>query len=442
VRYAEALAYLDAHLNREAVAGKYDGLTLEPIERLVGALGDPHLAYPVIHVTGTNGKGSTAHLISALLEAQGLSVGLYTSPHYERVNERLARNRQPVDDEELALAISEVAVAEQVSGVTPSYFEILTAAALGWFAEVAVDVAVVEVGLLGAFDATNVVHAEVAVVTNVGRDHTRGEGDWRRAIAEEKAGIIEPDSHLILGPVGDDIANVFLDRPARERWSFGREIELVEDLLALGGRQLRVRTPVADHEAVYLPVHGAHQAVNASLALAAAEAFFGRALADEVIADAWAELELPGRVEIVARHPMVVLDGAHNPDGAEALRTTLYDVARGGRQIVVLGMLEGREPEAIVAALGIGPGDLVVVCEPDSPRRIEARALAAVVAAAGAMVEVVPEVADALDRAVALAGEDDLVLVTGSIYTVGAARSAWRAGSGATIRELDPPEGR
>jgi dihydrofolate synthase/folylpolyglutamate synthase len=442
VRYAEALAYLDAHLNREAVAGKYAGLTLEPVHALVGALGDPQRAYPVIHLTGTNGKGSTAHLISALVEAQGLTVGLYTSPHYERINERIARNREPIDDEELASALAEVSLAEQVSGITPSYFEILTAAAFGWFADVAVDVAVVEVGLLGAYDATNVVHADVAVVTNVGRDHTRGEGDWRRAIADEKAGIIEPDSHLVLGPVGDDVADVFLARPARERWVFGRDVELVEDLPAVGGRQIRVRTPVADHDAVFLPLHGAHQSRNAALALAATEAFFGRAVDDEVVAEAWSAVALPGRMEILNRHPLVVLDGAHNPEGAAALRPALEDVAVAGRRIVVLGMLEGREPDAIVRALGLGPGDLVVVCEPDSPRKVVAADLAATLRAIGAEVEVVPPVGEALDQALALAGEDDLVLVTGSIYTVGGARTAWRQDPRALGRELDPPEGR
>lgn len=440
MRYDEALAYLDAHLNREAIAGRFDDLSLDSIERLVSALGDPQQGYPVIHITGTNGKGSTAHLTSALIEAHGLSVGLYTSPHYERINERIARNRLAVDDAEFAGAIAEVQVAEQVSGITPSYFEILTAAALGWFADVAVDVAVVEVGLLGAYDATNVVSADVAVVTNVGRDHTRGEGNWRRAVATEKAGIIEPTSHLVLGPVGDDVRPIFLDRPARDRWRFSDELLLIEDLPAVGGRVITVETPYALHDEVFLPLHGQHQALNAVLAIGAAEAFFGRGLDHDVVSEAWADLRLPGRVEIVGRHPLVVLDGAHNPDGMKALRQTLDGLGAAGRQIAVLGMLDGRNAAAMVAALHLGADDLVLACEPDSPRSVPAAEVAEAATRAAVPSEVVGDVADAVDRALAVAGEDDLVVVSGSIYTVGAARTELRGRFPDSERELDPEE--
>ena len=187
--YPGALAYLDEHINREATAGRIAGLSLEPIERLLAVLGDPQRAYPVIHVTGTNGKGSVGRMASALLAAHNLTVGTYASPHLERVNERLLWNLQPIENEPFAALIAEVAELEPLSGVTPSYFELLTAAALSWFAEIAVDVAVVEVGLLGRWDATNVVDADVAVVTNIGQDHTDGVGDWRQRIAAEKAGI-------------------------------------------------------------------------------------------------------------------------------------------------------------------------------------------------------------------------------------------------------------
>lgn len=422
MRYDEALAHLDAHLNREAVAGRYAGLSLDPIASLLAAMGDPHEAYPVIHVTGTNGKGSTAQLISAALEAHGLTVGLYTSPHYERVNERIARNREPVGDDELGEAIGAVAAAEQVAGVSSSYFEILTAAAFGWFAEVAVDVAVVEVGLLGAFDATNVVSADVAVVTNVGRDHTDGVGEWRRAIATEKAGIIEPTSHLVLGPVGGDVADVFLERPARDRWRVGTELLLDENLLAVGGRSVDLRTPHGSHREVFVPLHGEHQAMNALVALGAVEAFFDRPVDTDVLRAAWADVALPGRFEVVARRPMVVLDGAHNPEGMAALRATVDELSPGGRRIVVLGVLEGRDPGEMIDELGLTPADLVFACRPASDRALDPDTIVDAALQRGVGAVAVATVAEALDRARDLAGEDDLVLVTGSIYTVGEAR--------------------
>lgn len=172
-----ALAYLDQHTNLEATAGRAEGLSLDRMAKLVHALGDPQGAYRVIHITGTNGKGSVARMCTALLEAAGLSVGTYTSPHLESLNERISWNGEPIDDDALAASIASVAAVEPLVGITPSYFEIMTAAAFTYFADVAVDVAVIEVGMLGRYDATNVVDADVAVLTNISRDHTDGVGE-------------------------------------------------------------------------------------------------------------------------------------------------------------------------------------------------------------------------------------------------------------------------
>ena len=185
--YAGALAYLDDHASYEKT-GRVTSPTLEPITRLVEAMGEPQRAYPVIHITGTNGKGSTAQMITRLLAAQGLTVGTYTSPHLERVNERLARNAEPISDEEFAEQIAAIADLEGLTGVRPSYFEACTAAAFRWFADVAVDVAVVEVGLLGRWDATNVVDAQVAVITNIGMDHNEFAGPTLEDIAGRRRG--------------------------------------------------------------------------------------------------------------------------------------------------------------------------------------------------------------------------------------------------------------
>jgi dihydrofolate synthase/folylpolyglutamate synthase len=421
---AAALAYLDAHLNREATAGKIEGLTLDHMARLAHVLGDPQAAFPVIHITGTNGKGSVARMITALLVESGLSVGTYSSPHLVELNERMAWNGEPISDHDLADAISEVAAVEPLSGVTPSWFELVTAAALSWFAKVAVDVAVIEVGLLGRFDATNIVDADVAVITNIGFDHTDGVGDWRRAIASEKAGIIKPGSFLVLGEPDEDLTSLFLAEQPRQRWTRDVDFAIDVDLPAVGGRLVDLRTPNGVLHEIYLPVHGAHQAANASIALAAVEAFFGRALEPEVVEAAFAGLTIPGRLEVVGRAPLVLVDGAHNPSGAEAVAESLeHDFEVAGRRLLVVGMLEGRDPTAMLEAFDLGRYDLVITCTPDSPRAVAAADLAAAAVGLGAEIEIEPDVATAVDRARQISGEDDLILITGSLYVVGAARA-------------------
>lgn len=429
MKLSSALRYLDAHTNLEATAGRAEGLSLERMARLVHVLGDPQHAYPVIHITGTNGKGSVARMATALLRAQGLSVGTYSSPHLEAINERITWDGSPIDDDELGEAIGAIAAIEEMSGVVPSYFEILTAAAFSRFADVAVDVAVIEVGMLGRWDATNVADAVVAVCTNVGRDHTDGSPGWRQAIASEKAGIVKPEvtEVLVLGEDDPDLLPTFAAAGAIETWRRDVDFGVAADRVAVGGRLVDLRTPGALHEEVYLPVHGAHQTENSALAVAAVEGFLGRAQADEVVEEAFSELTLPGRFEVVGRHPTVVIDGAHNPDSASATAATLAeDMTLPGSVLMVVGLLAGRDPEAVLDALGAADAGLVLVCVPDLPRGMPTAEVAAAAQRLGAVVEVVPRPVDALRRALAVATEDDLVLVTGSLYVAGPVRAALR----------------
>ena len=389
LRLDHAQAYLDAHVDLEKTigisAGHAEGLSLDRISHVVDVLGNPQRDYPVIHVTGTNGKGSTARMITALLAAHQLSVGTYTSPHLEHVTERIARNLEPIEPDELARVLGEIAALEdqRFFPERPSYFELLTAAAYAWFSQVAVDVAVVEVGLLGRYDATNVADGQVAVVTNVGKDHTDGKGDWRRRVADEKAGIVKPGSHLVLGETDPAAAAVFAAEGAGATGGCGTTTSAwLTDRLALGGHVVDLRTPYGELDEVFLPVHGAHQADNAAVAVAAVEAFFGRALDGDVVAEAFAGLTLPGRFEVLHRAPLLVLDGAHNPDGAAAAAATLadeFDVA--GTRRWVLGVLAGRDLDEMLDALGVRPGDRVVATTPPSPRGVPAAAVAAAVEA-------------------------------------------------------------
>ncbi|MEQ9161998.1 MAG: Mur ligase family protein, partial [Ilumatobacter fluminis] len=240
--YESALAYLDEHASYDKT-GRVDSPSVEPISRLASAMGDPHLAQPVIHVTGTNGKGSTVQIISRLLMAQGLTVGTYTSPHLERVNERIKRNGEPISDEEFGEVIAGIADMEAITGVRPTYFEAVTAAAFRWFADVAVDVAVIEVGMLGRWDATNIVDAQVAVVTNIALDHTEFAGPTTVDIAREKAGIIKPGSAAIIGETEPDLVQIFRDEGGATTMVRGDDFETVDNSLAIGGRALDLRTP-------------------------------------------------------------------------------------------------------------------------------------------------------------------------------------------------------
>ena len=423
-----ALRYLDQHTNLEATAGRAEGLSLERMRKLVGVLGDPQTAYPVIHVTGTNGKGSVVRMISELLQAAGLSVGTYTSPHLEAINERIAWNGDPISDEDLGLAIGAVAAVEAVAGVTPSYFEIVTAAAFTWFADVAVDVAVVEVGMLGRYDATNVADGAVAVLTNIGHDHTDGKGAWRAAIAGEKVGIVKPGSTFVCGEVEPELRELLSATEAAATWWREEDFACEQQVLALGGRQLDLRTPSGTIDEVYLPLHGAHQGENAAVALAAVEAFFARRQDDDLVREAFAAVTVPGRFEIVHREPTVVLDAAHNVDGARACSETLREeFLLSGTVVFVVGFLNGRDPTEMLEALGATDAGILVACAPDTPRAMPAQQITAAADQLGIVAESAPSVADAVGRALALAGADDLVVITGSLYVVGPARTILRS---------------
>ena len=428
--YTESLDFLERHVNyatwgqRDARAGDVQGLDLDRMWKLVAVLGDPQSTYPVIHITGTNGKGSSARMLTRLLGACGLTVGTYTSPHLERYNERIRLGDEDVSDEAFAEAVATVARIEPLLDERPSHFEVLTAAALAHFADVAVDVAVVEVGLLGRYDATNVVDADVAVVTNVGQDHTDGVGDWRRRVAEEKAGIVKGRSQLVLGETDPALRAVFLEQGPAAWWERGPDFGCDANALAVGGRLVTLRTPHHTVPEVFLPVHGAHQGDNAAVALAAAESFFGRALDEAVIGEAWAELRLPGRFEVLRRNPLVVLDGAHNPDGAEAAgRVLAEEFTVDGRRTLVLGMLTGRDPAAMLVGMGASTFDRVICCTPPSPRALPSDELAAAARALGVRAEAAASLAEGLEWALTGAAAEDLVFVSGSLYLVGAARS-------------------
>jgi dihydrofolate synthase/folylpolyglutamate synthase len=419
----DALAYLDEHASYHRT-GRIEAPSTAVIEAFCHALGDPQHAAPVIHVTGTNGKGSSVQMISRLMEAQGLSVGTYTSPHLERVNERIKRDGEPIADDELAEQIAAISELEPVVGMRPSYFEILTAAAFRWFADVAVDAMVVEVGLLGRWDATNVVDAQVAVATNIGMDHTEFAGPTLAHIAREKAGIVKPQSAVVVGETRPELVQIFRDAGGASTLVRGDDFDVASNVLAVGGRLLDLRTPTTIYPDVYVPVHGAHQGDNAAVALAAVETFFAAPLSEEVVRQGFSAVTLPGRFETLGHQPLTIVDGAHNPPGADSCAQVFFDDFHPeGRRLLVVGTL--REPADMLAALRADEFDVVFACTAPSPRGVPAEVVAAAARDLGCdHVITFDTVEEACRRALQFADGDDAILATGSLYTAGAARPA------------------
>ena len=337
---------------------------------------------------------------------------------------RSRRDCEPISDDEFAEQIAAVADLEMLTGVRPSYFEITTAAAFRWFADLAIDVAVVEVGVLGRWDATNVVDAQVAVITNIGMDHNEFAGPTKGHIAAEKAGVIKPRSVVVVGETEPELLHYFSDAGGESVLVRGDQFDVLENQLALGGRLLDLRTPTTIFTDVFVPLHGRHQGDNAVVALTSVEAFFGVPIADDVVREGFANVRMPGRFEVLGHQPLVIVDGAHNPPGADSCAQVFFDDFNpAGRKILVVGILRARDPKEMLSALRADEFDVVFTCTAPTPRGLPSVDLAAAARALGCddVVEC-GTVENACDRAVRAAGNDDAVLVTGSLYVVGAAR--------------------
>lgn len=431
--YVDAMDWLKDHYNLEQHLGGNELAvpSLDRMRALMALLGDPQHDVPAIHITGTNGKGSTSRMVVELIGATGLDVGSYTSPHIDRVNDRIMIANRPLDDDSMTQALAEVAEVEpwvfESTGETPNYFEILCAAAYNWFAATAVDVNVIEVGMGGRWDATNIIEAEVVALTNIGQDHLEIIGPTIADATREKAGIISPRSHVICGETRPELVDIVTATQHRELWCSRDDYDVIEDRLAVGGRLVDLVTPYGRHEDIFLPVNGAHQSQNAAMAVAAVEAFFGRQLDDDVVSEAFARLELPARFEVMQRQPLVIVDGAHNPPAAAVAAETLFDdFSNEQAPVLVMGTNRPHDPVEFVDALRGTEFSVIIATAADWPRAIAAETLGVALKNCGPRIETVPRVADALDRAIELAGESGTVLVTGSLYVASEARSQLR----------------
>jgi dihydrofolate synthase/folylpolyglutamate synthase len=425
--YVDALTWLESHVDYERVApNRREIPTLQPIVDTLAMLADPQRDYPTVHITGTNGKGTTTTLTSALLNATGLRVGSFTSPDLHAINERIAINAEPIDDEEFITLFQRLADVESVSGIALTRFELLTAAAFLHFSDEGVDVAVIEVGMGGTWDSTNVIDGVVSVLTNVDLDHTAVLGPTIAAIASDKVGIFRPDGIAIVATTNAivvEIAQRRADELGADLWLLGDAFALEQNELALGGRAITVRTPFARYDEVLVSLHGIHQGVNAATAIVAAEAFLGRALGEEPVTSTLAKARMPGRMELISRKPMIVLDGAHNPAGVKALVATLdgaFHVA--GERRCVLGMLSGRDVDDMVEPLVSLGFTEFHCCAPHSPRAVPASEVADAVRRHGGVAYEHPSGTAALAHARERSTDEDLIVVAGSLYLVAEVR--------------------
>jgi dihydrofolate synthase / folylpolyglutamate synthase len=453
---AAELAAVEAELNTRWPETKLEPSTAR-IAALVDLLGSPQRSYPVVHVAGTNGKTSVARMVDALLTRLGLRTGRYTSPHLQSVTERISLDGEPISVRRYLEAYRDVepylALVDAAQPIALSKFEVLTGMAFAAFADAPVDAAVVEVGMGGTWDATNVVDAAIAAITPVAVDHVEYLGTDVAGIAGEKAGIIKPGSIAVLAAQSPEVLRVLLARAvevdatvAREGMEFG----VLSRRLAVGGQQLRLQGLGGVYEDVFLPLHGAHQAANAALALAAVEAFVGagaaRQLDADAVADGFAAVRSPGRLERLRAAPAVFADAAHNPHGARALAAALRPTdqgptdqgptAQGGdfsfrRIVAVVATMADKDARGILAELE-PVVDEVVVTRNSSPRAhdVDELAAAAVEVFGADRVSVEPRLDDAVAAAVQLAedsGGDQLsgtgVVITGSVVTAGEART-------------------
>lgn len=425
--------------------------SLSRIAALTGLLGDPQQAYPVIHLTGTNGKGSTAAMIESLLRATGLRTGRFTSPHVTTVNERIAIDGEPISDERFDAVWHElepyVAMVDdqRLDGVELTFFEIITAMAYAAFADAPVDVAVVEVGLGGTWDATNVADADVAVVTPIDVDHAHLLGGTVAEIAVEKAGIIKPGAQAILAGQPVEAAQVLLERCSevgalvhREGIEFG----VLDRQVAVGGQLIRINAAEGPVDDVFLPLHGAHQAANAAQAVAAVEAFLGmKALHPDVVREGLAQVQFPGRLELVRRSPAVVLDAAHNPHGARATAEAVTEAFGFSPLVGVVAVMADKDADGLLREFEEIMAQVVVTQVASTSRGLPAAELGELAASVfGAdRVHVAPRLDDALERAVTLAETDAIgapgVLVTGSVVLVGEARTLLGSEPVASVEE-------
>jgi dihydrofolate synthase/folylpolyglutamate synthase len=433
--WAERAAAVEAELLARVPENKVRP-RLDPTRRLVELLGDPQKIYRIIHVTGTNGKTSTTRFIERLLREHGLRTGRFTSPHLVKLNERLAIDGEPVSDEALVAAWEDIApIVEIVDAELAladegplTFFEVLAVLGFAVFADAPVDVLVLEVGMGGEWDSTNVADGDVAVFAPISLDHTDRLGKTVEEIAKTKSGIIKPGSFVVSSAQSAEALTVLKAKAAETGEFFGTygvEFEVLESTPDLLGQKVTIRTLAGEYADLNLPVHGYYQAENAALAIAAVEAFLGggqQRIMDDVVRAAFADFSSPGRLQVVSREPLIILDAAHNPSGAESLVQALKENFDSPYVVAVISILVDKDARGLLETLDASV-DEVIVTQSSSARAIPAEDLAEmardILGADRVKVQANPQWAMAEAALVLPEGQKAAILVTGSITLVG-----------------------
>ena len=419
MNYNQAIHYLNSF-------GRFGSkLGLFRINKLLELMGNPHENFKSVHIAGTNGKGSVAAMVSSILQEEGFRVGLYTSPHLDDFRERIVVNGSCIPKKELALLVEEVKpIVKKVKKLSqPTFFEVTTAIAFKYFSDVGVDYAVVEVGLGGRLDATNVIKPEVSVITNIGLEHTDVLGGTIQSIAREKAGVVKEGVPLITAESKKEALEVF-ERVCKERKAeliSLNEIKLREVKCDLNGCVFDLKTKRRNYRSLKISLLGEHQIQNAALSVLAAEQL---GVSEKAIRDGLRKARWAGRLEIVQKKPLVVMDCAHNPPAMEALKNSLK-LFKYDKLILVIGVMKDKEISGIMEQIA-PPADLIVINKPNLERAAEPERIEREARKYGKKVKIVRDVKKSISYARSIAGEDDLILITGSIYMLYEARARRR----------------
>jgi len=436
----EVIKIIEAALMKRWPESKIEP-SLDRISALVDALGSPQLSYPTVHIGGTNGKTSTSRMVDALFSELDYRTGRFTSPHLESFLERISIKGEAIAPAELIATYNDIALyldlIDSRSDFPISYFEALTAMAFVAFAEHPVDIGIIEVGMGGDWDATNIVQSAVSVLMPIGLDHMEYLGETIEEIARTKSGIIKPESHVVLAAQEPEVARILLEKvveksaiPYRE----GLEFALTKRDIAVGGQLISVRGVHSQYNDIYLPLHGAHQAANAAVAIATVEAFVGVKLDEELVRAAFANVSSPGRLEILHRDPTVIIDAAHNPHGATALAETIRNEFDFESIFCVLGILGEKDVRGVLKALE-PVVDRLIVTKSDSPRALPVADLFAEAVQVFGNDRVFKEedlnsaITYAMEQATLINQVSDgvsAVVITGSVVTAGSAREILR----------------
>jgi dihydrofolate synthase/folylpolyglutamate synthase len=427
--YQQAIDYLSSYTDYEVVprlahnAVNYD---LRRVDELLSRMGNPHHQAKSVHIAGTNGKGSVAAMITAALTASGYITGLYTSPHLHTWRERIRVDGQMISEGELAALVTGLqpeaeAVNERATYGRLTTFELLTTLAFVHFAQKGAQFQVLEVGMGGQFDATNVITPEVCVITSVSLDHTEVLGGSLAKIAREKAGIIKPGCRVVTSPQSDDVARVIQSVCAGHGARLvrvGREVTVQDSRFDMGRQRFRVKGRLDTYE-LSIPLLGRHQLDNAATAVAALEVLAERgfAVTGDSIGRGLSQVDWPGRLQVVSRQPLIVVDGAHNPDGARTLRESLGQYFEFDRAVLIIGTSDDKDIAGVVSQLAPAFNSVIVACS-RHPRALPVAKIKAEFGRHGIETQVAEDIPAALAKAVALAGDRDIICVAGSLFVV------------------------